>query len=120
MPLTDSIPVDRPAPGVAVIHMPADIDVYTAPAVRELSVQLVMEGRYHQVADLTHTRRIDSTGLGVLVGALKRSRGHGAQVVLVAPTEAVRHTLRITGLAKVFRIAMTVDEALDPNPESEA
>lgn len=98
------ITVARPAPGIAVIHVPAEFDVYTAPAIREAQIALVLDGVYSQVFDLTDTRVLDSTAMGVLVGAQKRLRAHDGVLVLDSPTVNVRHALTITGLVKIFHI----------------
>lgn len=102
------IPVTRPAPGVAVIHVPEAFDVYTAPRIREIHVSLVQDGVYTQVFDLTDTRHLDSTGMGVLVGALKRLRAHDGAMALDSPTPNVHHALTFTGLTKIFHIAEPV------------
>lgn len=107
------IAVDRPAPGVAVIHTPEDFDVYEAPVVRQVHVDLVGELVYAHVFDLSATCRIDSTGLGVLVGALKRLRARDGVVVLESPTAAVRHVLEVTGVAKIFVIVGRVGERME-------
>lgn len=108
--------VDRPAPGVAVIHAPERFDVYAAPAVRRLQVDLVAQGVYAQVFDLSGTRVLDSMCMGVLVGALKRLHGHGGVLVLDSPVPEVRHALTVTGLAKVFHIVEPVSvPAADPD-----
>lgn len=103
--LVTDIPVTRPAPGVAVIHVPAELDVYTVPGIRQLHIDLVQDGVYTQIFDLTAVEFIDSTGLGVLVGAKKRLAAHGGTIVLDSPNPPVRHVLdRVTGLTKVFHV----------------
>ena len=52
----------------------------------------------HLAIDLHDLSFIDSTGLGMLAGALKRARQQGRTVVLVAPQPAVRTVLEITSL----------------------
>lgn len=66
------------------------------------------------VVDLTGTDFMDVTGLGVLIGALKRARAHGGMLVVVCPPEREQllKTFRITGMVKVIPVVATVEEAL--------
>lgn len=100
----EQVTVDRPAAGIAVIRCPEIFDVYVAPKVRETTVNLVNEGCYRLVVDLSRVQKCDSTGLGVLVGALKRTQGHDGTVILDSPNSEILHLLTFTGLTKVFRI----------------
>lgn len=90
-----------------------EITVYTAPTLRELIVDLINQGRYFLVVDLTSVELLDSTGVGVLVGGLKRIRAHSGAIALVVPSERVLKMFRITGLTKVFPIFATVDPAVE-------
>ena len=55
---------------------------------------------------------LDSTGLGVLVGGLRRVRAHDGSLDLVCTRERILKIFRITGLTKVFGIHETVDQAI--------
>ncbi|MBP5867463.1 anti-sigma factor antagonist [Streptomyces sp. LBUM 1486] len=90
-----------------------EISVSTAPTLRELIVDLINQGRYFLVVDLTSVELLDSTGVGVLVGGLKRIRAHSGAIALVVPSERVLKMFRITGLTKVFPIFATVDPAVE-------
>ena len=68
------------------------------------------------VVNLEEVEFIDSTGLGVLVGALKRMRARGGSLSLVCHQEGLLRVFTITGLVKVFAIYATVDEATAPAP----
>ncbi|MGQ4328656.1 STAS domain-containing protein [Streptomyces hayashii] len=59
-----------------VVEVGGEIDVYTAPKLREQLVELVNDGNFHLVVDMEGVDFLDSTGLGVLVGGLKRVRAH--------------------------------------------
>ena len=95
-----------------VIEVGGEIDVYTAPKLRERIIELVDEGQYHLVVDLEKVEFLDSTGLGVLVGGLKRVRGHDGSLQLVCTQERLLKIFRITGLAKVFAIHGSQADAL--------
>ncbi|MGW7300937.1 STAS domain-containing protein [Streptomyces sp. NPDC054829] len=98
---------------VANEYRDLEISVYTAPALRTVLVDLVNQGRYFLVVDLAGIAFIDSTGLGVLVGALKRVRVHGGEVAVAVPTVRIGKVFRITGLASVFAQFDTVDAAVE-------
>ena len=95
-----------------VVHVAGEIDVYTAPALREELAAQQEAGPIHLVVDLTDVPFMDSTGLGVLVGALKRARTTGGDLRLVIDQEKVLKVFRITALTQVFPIFETVDAAL--------
>ncbi|HYU83616.1 MAG TPA: STAS domain-containing protein [Kribbellaceae bacterium] len=95
-----------------VVEVGGEIDVYTAPKLREKLIELVNAGEYHLVVDLEKVDFLDSTGLGVLVGGLKRVRTHNGSLSLVCTSERLLKVFRITGLTKVFDIHPDVRSAL--------
>ncbi|MGH3463687.1 MAG: STAS domain-containing protein [Kribbellaceae bacterium] len=95
-----------------VVEVGGEVDVYTAPKLRETLISLVDAGQYHLVVDLEKVDFLDSTGLGVLVGGLKRVRTHDGSLSLVCTRERLLKILRITGLTKVFDIHPDVESAL--------
>ena len=95
-----------------VISVSGEIDVYTAPSLRERLNELVASGHYDLVVDMEGVEFLDSTGLGVLVGGLKRVRSHDGTLRLVCAQEKILKVFRITGLTKVFPIHGTLQEAL--------
>lgn len=95
-----------------VLDVAGEVDVYTAPKLREKLVELVSDGHYNLVVDMTKVEFLDSTGLGVLVGGLKRVRSHNGSLELVCSQERILKIFRITGLTKVFPIHDSLDEAL--------
>ncbi|HWL98905.1 MAG TPA: anti-sigma factor antagonist [Nocardioidaceae bacterium] len=106
----------REQAGCTVIEVGGEIDVYTAPKLRECIVDLVNRGNYHLVVDMEDVEFLDSTGLGVLVGGLKRVRAHDGSLRLVCTQERLLKIFRITGLTKVFAIFDTVDTAVAEQP----
>ncbi|WP_203336517.1 anti-sigma factor antagonist [Nocardioides limicola] len=100
----------REVGGRTVVAVGGEIDVYTAPRLREQMTDLVAAGRYHLVIDLGGVEFLDSTGLGVLVGGLKKVRSHDGSLDLVCNSDRLLKIFRITGLAKVFHIYPSVDE----------
>ena len=100
-----------------VVHVSGEIDVYTAPLVREKLDDQLREGHTDLVVDLTDVTFLDSTGLGVLVGRLKRVRTLGGSLRLVGSEERVLKVFAITGLDKVFEIHADLDSALSARGE---
>ena len=102
---------NRQVDGYDVIEIGGEIDVYTAPRLRESIVAAVEEGRIHLIIDVQKVDFLDSTGLGVLVGALKRVRADGGSLDIVCTQERILKIFEITGLDKVFGLHASVDEA---------
>lgn len=102
----------RDVDGRAVVAVGGEIDVYTAPKLREEITGLVAAGTYRIVIDLQAVEFLDSTGLGVLVGGLKKVRAHDGSLQLVCSQERLLKIFRITGLSKVFEIHESADAAL--------
>lgn len=87
-----------------ILHVHGEIDMSTAPSVRREVVDLVGEGVRWLVLDLTDVDFVDSTGLGVLVGALKRVRAAGGDMTLVCARENLLELFRMTRLTAVFEL----------------
>ncbi len=102
----------RSEDGRTVVEVAGEIDVYTAPKLREQLAELVDSGRYDLIVDMTGVEFLDSTGLGVLVGGLKRVRTHDGSLRLVCTQERILKIFRITGLTKVFPIHDSVADAV--------
>ena len=98
--------------GIAVIDVRGEIDISTAPPLRELLIDLVSQGSYQLVVNLDKVGFLDSTGLGVLVGGLRRVRAHDGSLDLVCTQPRILKIFRITGLTEVFGIYETVDQAI--------
>jgi anti-sigma B factor antagonist len=100
--------------GVEVIETPEDFDAYDSGAVRQVAIAADNAGRTRIVFDLTGTRYIDATALGVIVGTVKRARRDPDGYVAVVCTDPrILQTFRTTGLTKVFSVHDTVADALE-------
>ena len=102
----------REVDGRAVVAVGGEIDVYTAPKLRDQITELVGSGAYNLVIDLEAVEFLDSTGLGVLVGGLKKVRAHDGSLELICSQERLLKIFRITGLAKVFVIHDSADPSV--------
>ncbi len=105
--LTDSV-VD----GVTVVTVEGEMDVYTSPTLRDRLSALLDDGTSTVVVDLSAVTFLDSTGIGTLVGALKRAEEQGGGLPVVCPQDRLLKLFRITGLDGVFTIRDTVAEAV--------
>jgi anti-sigma B factor antagonist len=98
--------------GCAVLRVGGEVDVYSAPQLRERVIQLVADGIRHIVADLREVDFLDSTGLGALVGSLKRLREQDGSLRLVTRAGRIPQLFSITGLDRVFALHPSVPEAI--------
>ena len=102
-----AVEVGGPLP---VVRVRGELDTATSPVLRRALTTLINENPGRRVVvDLAHMAFIDSTGLGVLVGALKRARNHGGDVLLASLTSMTTKVLDITGMCRVFEIVELPD-----------
>ncbi len=100
--------------GWSVVEVGGEVDVATAPRLREQLIALVNEQRYQIVVSLEGVDFIDSTGLGVLISGLKRVRTHGGRFSLVCTEPRILKVFEITGLLAVFNVCGTLEDAMAP------
>ena len=98
--------------GFSVVGVTGEVDVFTAPKLREQLIDLVDQGAYQIVVDLEDVDFLDSTGLGVLVAGLKRAKTHDGSLSIVCTKEKILKIFRVTGLTKVFPIHETREAAV--------
>lgn len=112
----------RSVDGCTVVSVAGDVDISTSPALRAALAEATAAGR-PVVVDLTGVPFVDSTALGVLVGAYTALRNTGHRLAVVNDHEAVLKVLRITALDEVLGVRPTVAEAVaaasQPVPVSE-
>jgi anti-sigma B factor antagonist len=89
---------DRP-----LVVVGGELDLATAPALRDRLLAVIDDGAVGITLDLRDVSFVDSSGLGVLVGAHKRLReATGGSLTVVGPQDAVRKVFDITGLGPLF------------------
>jgi anti-sigma B factor antagonist len=98
--------------GVEVLAVTGEVDVSTAPRLRQQLVETATAGHERVIVDLSAVDFLDSTGLGVLVSGLKRFRTLGGDLLLVCPSARIIKVFEITGLTKVFSMHATVEDAV--------
>ncbi len=95
---------DGSAGDPAVVVATGTLDVASAPRLREQIVELVGAGRHHLVVDVDGIDFLDSTGLGVLVGAVRRVQPHGGSLRLVCRRQRILGALAVVGLTKMLPV----------------
>ena len=88
-----------------IIDLVGDLDFHTARQLREKLIELNSEGVTDVILDLAELDFIDSSGLSVLVAALKRLRNQGGDLVLQSVSDQTRRVLEVSGLSRVLSIA---------------
>jgi len=103
----DSIDADR-----HVVAVRGEIDLFTAPELKQKLTDAIEGGKTRIVVDLTQTTFLDSTALGVLIGAVKRLRTRDGALVIVNVDQNIAKTFEITGLDQIFTIVGERDAAI--------
>ena len=98
--------------GSCVVVLSGEADLFGAPRLKELLLGAIEAGAKRIVIDMTDTHFVDSTILGVLIGASKRLRPDDGEVVLVINRPPIRKIFEITLLDRAFLICATRDDAL--------
>ncbi|MEU6713839.1 STAS domain-containing protein [Nonomuraea purpurea] len=90
--------------GCALVAITGEIDLYTAPQLQSEFTRLLQDGPSRVVIDMSAVDFCDSTGMNVLLSALKRMKEQGGALEVAAPRPAVRKILQVTGLDSVFTV----------------
>lgn len=99
--------------GWTVLALTGQLDVATAPDLRQTLQEVQYAGDGRVVVDLAGVEFLDSFGLGVLIGGVKRARSHGGRLVLAAASQRVMQILELAGLATALPLAPDVETAID-------
>ena len=98
--------------GASVVSVSGEVDVATAPAVRDCLDQVIDRDRGPVIVDLAGVTFIDSTGLGVLIGARQRCAEDDRDLRVVVGEPRILKVFEITGLNELFAIHPSLDLAL--------
>ena len=99
--------------GTHIVAVTGEIDLFTAPEFKQRVSAPIDAGATNVIVDLTETTFIDSSSLGVLIGAHRRLLRLQGRLIVVCNNDAIVKTFRITGLDGVFAIVGTLEEALN-------
>ena len=101
---------------VTSIEIGGEIDLHSAPQLRValLKSTEAIEGAAPRVlVDLSEVTFVDSTGVGVLVGALKRARENGGDLHFCGAKARVQRVFEITGLLRLLPLFDSREAALE-------
>jgi anti-sigma B factor antagonist len=96
-----------------VLTVAGELDVVGAPKLRQSVMDAVKDGRHCLVLDLSGVDFIDSFGIGVIVGALKRVRLLDGDLRVIVPEPRVRRVLEVCDLDRVFTLHRSLADALE-------
>jgi anti-sigma B factor antagonist len=102
----------RTVEGVPIIDLSGEVDAYTCSAFRDMMIEVIEQGHPNIVVSMAEVEYIDSSGLGTLVGGLKRSSEKGGKIAVVCNSHQIRKVFEITGLEKVFPVFEDETEAV--------
>jgi anti-sigma B factor antagonist len=94
-----------------VVAVSGEIDLFTAPEFKQRVGAPIEHGARCVIVDLSATTFIDSSSLGVLIGAHRRLKGRDGALVVVCDNPTIVKTFKITGLDGVFTLVRTLEEA---------
>lgn len=96
---------------VRVLRVAGDVDFDVAPQLKRAIISCIDAGERRLIIDLSEVGFIDSTAIGVLVGAIKRLRGAGGSLVVVCNNEDVRGIFDAVGLENVIPLHTCREDA---------
>ena len=96
-----------------LVEVEGQVDLYSAPEFKERTGRVIDGGADGVIVDLSGVTFMDSTGLGVLVGALKRMRAAQASLLLVVTDYDIERLFELTGLDRSFKMYRSRDDALE-------
>lgn len=97
---------------VHIVHVSGEIDVTSAAVLRDALEALIADGRRRLTLDLSEVTFMDSTGLGIVVGRLKRLSRHGGTMTVAAAHPRVLRVFSITGLDQLLDVHADVEAAV--------
>jgi anti-sigma B factor antagonist len=106
------------AGGVAIMTLPAEVDISNAEQVREGLLSAMAQGASRVIADMTATTFCDSAGVTALVRVVRQATAHGSRLRLAATAPAVTRVLALTGVDRLIEVYPSVAAALaDPGDD---
>jgi anti-sigma B factor antagonist len=96
----------------AVLSLQGEVDVSNSELVKNAAVSLLADNVQRLLVDLSHTEYLDSAGLGVLVGLLKRVNESARSLVIVGARPQVKRVFEITRLNGIFAMRDDLASAL--------
>ena len=98
---------------LTIVSLNGELDAYTAPDFRDTLVEIVEGGVSWVIADLTSVEYIDSVGLGILVGAAKRTGQRGGDIAVVCQRHNLLRVFDVSGTRELLNVVPSLPEAQD-------
>jgi anti-sigma B factor antagonist len=102
----------KPVGAWMVLTVGGEVDLNTAPQLKERINALIADGHAHIAVDLEGVGFMDSTGLSALVSGLMRTGDGGGEMAVVCTQPHILRLLALTGLDHVLNVHSTVAEAV--------
>ena len=99
--------------GIVTVAVAGEVDLHTAPVLKQSLTQAIDHGGRRVLVDLSRASFIDSTTLGVLMGAVKRLRPAGGELAIACSDPNIRKIFAITLLDRIFDIFDTPAEGVE-------
>ena len=99
-----------------ILHLELSGDLIgenNGPQIVEKVSEYLRKGAKFVVVNLESVRYVNSSGIGVLITVLTKSRNSGGEVYLVNPSEHVKKLLIITKLQAIFSIEDSIEQAVE-------
>jgi anti-sigma B factor antagonist len=102
----------RPVNGGAAVDVQGDIDIETAPQLKQHFTKLVDEGHTRVLINFSGVRYIDSSGLATLLAVFKLVTQKQGRIVFVNVNPVVRRLFDVSGVVRLFRVMDNETEGL--------
>jgi anti-sigma B factor antagonist len=99
-----------------VVTIVGELDLATVPQARQKVHPVTGRKGARVVLDLSDVDFLDSIGLGLIVGALKRVRDHGGELAVVVPEGRALRVFELTGLDRIMRLEPSVGAVVGAPP----
>jgi anti-sigma B factor antagonist len=106
----------RTVGGITITELAGELDIASAPALREQLLGLLRPGSCRLLIDLSKVSLCDTSGLAVLVGIGRRARLLGGFLHLAAVSPQADRVLHITGLHRHLPISPLSTQPQSPSP----
>jgi len=97
---------------IFIIDIEGEVDTYTSSKIKQDILKIVDQSA-KIIISMEKVKFIDSTGLGILIGILKKVKEKEGEMIIVSPNSYINQIFEITGLFKVFKIVENSQQAID-------
>jgi len=105
--------LSHPTVGVALVEVRGELDVRTAPDLRDLMERAIAGGDRRLVIDLNQVDYLDSTGLGALVRSARCVNAAEGELQIVCESPRIQRIMEIAGLSRVLALCHSRGEAFE-------